>query len=115
MVRRVAAWFVGCSVVASGLATVRRVEAQPAAGPSEVANTARPGRGDEPGGEDEPLFRCKQRTGDVLVTFKAETELKDLIAWVMGFTCKNFMYDPRIISTGRKISLIVPNKLSARD
>jgi general secretion pathway protein D len=63
--------------------------------------------------EDQPLFRCKQRTsGDVQVTFKAETELKDLVAWVMGFTCKNFLYDPRIVVTGRKVTLIVPGKLS---
>jgi len=65
--------------------------------------------------DDEPQFRCKHATGEVLVTFKAETEVKDLVAWAMGFTCKNFLIDPRVVSTGRKVSIIVPNKLSAAE
>ncbi|HEY5947465.1 MAG TPA: hypothetical protein VIV40_18305, partial [Kofleriaceae bacterium] len=64
-------------------------------------------------GEDEALYACKKRTGQVAVTFKPETELKDLITWVMGFTCKNFMLDPRIVSTGKKVTVIAPNKMSA--
>jgi len=31
---------------------------------------------------------------------------------VMGFTCKNFILDPRIISTGKKVTVIAPNKMS---
>ena len=68
-----------------------------------------------PGGEDEQLYACKKRTGQVAVTFKPETELKDLITWVMGFTCKNFIYDPRIISTGKKVTVIAPNKMSSNE
>jgi general secretion pathway protein D len=49
------------------------------------------------------------------VTFKPETELKDLIAWAMGFTCKNFLLDPRIVSTGKKVTVIAPNKMSAQE
>ncbi|MFN0248711.1 MAG: type II secretion system secretin GspD [Kofleriaceae bacterium] len=63
--------------------------------------------------EDEALYSCKKRTGQVAVTFKPETELKDLITWVMGFTCKNFILDPRIVSTGKKVTVIAPNKMSA--
>ncbi len=63
--------------------------------------------------EDEALYACKKRTGLVAVTFKPETELKDLITWVMGFTCKNFILDPRIVSTGKKVTVIAPNKMSA--
>ncbi len=63
--------------------------------------------------EDEALYACKKRTGQVAVTFKPETELKDLITWVMGFTCKNFILDPRIVSTGKKVTVIAPNKMSA--
>jgi general secretion pathway protein D len=66
-------------------------------------------------GEDEALYACKKRTGQVAVTFKPETELKDLITWVMGFTCKNFMLDPRIVSTGKKVTVIAPNKMSAQE
>jgi general secretion pathway protein D len=64
-------------------------------------------------GEDEALYSCRKRTGQVAVTFKPETELKDLIAWVMGFTCKNFILDPRIVSTGKKVTVIAPNKMSS--
>src|SRR6185436_18890758 len=66
-------------------------------------------------GEDEQLYSCKKRTGQVSVTFKPETELKDLITWVMGFTCKNFILDPRIVSTGKKVTLIAPNKMSSSE
>ena len=66
-------------------------------------------------GEDDALYSCKKRTGQVAVTFKPETELKDLITWVMGFTCKNFMLDPRIVSTGKKVTVIAPNKMSAHE
>ena len=66
-------------------------------------------------GQDDALYSCKKRTGQVAVTFKPETELKDLITWVMGFTCKNFMLDPRIVSTGKKVTVIAPNKMSAQE
>ena len=66
-------------------------------------------------GEDEALYSCKKRSGQVAVTFKPETELKDLITWVMGFTCKNFIMDPRIVSTGKKVTVIAPNKMSATE
>ncbi|MBA3542756.1 MAG: hypothetical protein H0T79_24275, partial [Deltaproteobacteria bacterium] len=70
---------------------------------------------DVPAGDDDKLFSCHKSNGMVSVTFKPETELKDLLAWVMGFTCKNFIADPRIVSTGKKVTIIAPNKLSAAD
>src|SRR5687768_15709062 len=82
--------------------------AQPAPTPSPNAPTPAPG-------EDDALYSCKKRTGQVAVTFKPETELKDLITWVMGFTCKNFLLDPRIVSTGKKVTVIAPNKMSAQE
>ena len=51
----------------------------------------------------------------VAVTFKPETELKDLVTWVMGFTCKKFLLDPRIVSTGKKVTVIAPKKMSAAE
>ena len=89
-------------------------QAQPATTP--VANTTpgAPGAAGTPAaGEDDKLYNCKQlKTGQVSVTFKPETELKDLITWVMGFTCKNFIFEPRIVSTGKKVTLIAPNKMT---
>ncbi|HEU4734982.1 MAG TPA: hypothetical protein VFT22_44120, partial [Kofleriaceae bacterium] len=82
--------------------------AQPAVTPTSNPAATAPG-------EDEALYSCKKRTGQVAVTFKPETELKDLITWVMGFTCKNFILDPRIVSTGKKVTVIAPNKMSSNE
>ena len=87
------------------------VFAQPATSPT----TPTGGNASAIPGDDDALYSCKKRTGQVAVTFKPETELKDLITWVMGFTCKNFMLDPRIVSTGKKVTVIAPNKMSAQE
>jgi general secretion pathway protein D len=74
-----------------------------------------PGGGSAPAPQqpqDDPLYACGKRTGPIAVTFKPETELKDLITWVMGFTCKNFILDPRIVSTGKKVTVIAPLKMT---
>src|SRR5262245_37112802 len=60
---------------------------------------------------DDELYSCKKGAGTVAVAFKPDTEVKDLITWAMGFTCKSFMLDtPRV--AGRKVTLIVPNRMS---
>lgn len=82
--------------------------------PAPVGDAPKPA-GDAATPQDDPLYSCKKRTGLVSVTFKPETELKDLITWVMGFTCKNFTFDPRIVSTGKKVTVIAPNKMSAAE
>ncbi len=88
--------------------------AQPAPKDKEADKAADKDKDKTPAaGEDEALYSCKKRSGQVAVTFKPETELKDLITWVMGFTCKNFVLDPRIVSTGKKVTVIAPNKMSA--
>ena len=89
-------------------AGARRVRAARARAGAAATGTPR-------AGEDDALYSCKKRTGQVAVTFKPETELKDLITWVMGFTCKNFILDPRIVSTGKKVTVIAPNKMSAAE
>ena len=109
--------FTGVTAVLAGLVpapgswTSRIASAQPAA-ERTVATTPTPPPAP---GEDEALYSCKKRTGQVAVTFKPETELKDLITWVMGFTCKNFILDPRIVSTGKKVTVIAPNKMSSTE
>lgn len=61
---------------------------------------------------DESPYRCKQKQGDVEITFKSELELKDLLTWAVGFTCKKFVLEPRIVATGRKVMLVAPGKQS---
>ncbi|HEY0482172.1 MAG TPA: type II secretion system secretin GspD [Kofleriaceae bacterium] len=95
-----------CAV--SWFAGVRRVAAQPAA----AEPRSPPG---ERAADDEPQFRCKDHPGPVMVTFKAEAEVRDLIAWVMGLTCRSFLLDPRVVATGRKVSIIVPRPVTPGD
>ncbi|MEO8550769.1 MAG: type II secretion system secretin GspD [Kofleriaceae bacterium] len=95
-------------VVLTLLAITTPVIAQPTTKP--VSDEKTPAAG-----EDDTLYSCKKKTGMVAVTFKPETELKDLIAWVMGFTCKNFILDPRIVQTGKKVTVIAPLKMSQQE
>ncbi len=66
-------------------------------------------------GEDAQLYSCHKANGMTAATFKPDTELKDLITWVSGFTCKNFIFDPRIVSTGKKITVMAPLKMSTAE
>lgn len=61
---------------------------------------------------DEELYRCKTATPEVVMSFKPEMEIKDLVTWAIGFTCKPFMLAPNIVATGRKVTLIAPTKMS---
>jgi general secretion pathway protein D len=87
------------------VASVRQIAAQPAAQERPVAASS----------EDGPLFQCKKSLADVVVSFKSDVDIKELITWAMGFTCNSFLYDPRIVATGRKVALITPNKMSAAE
>jgi general secretion pathway protein D len=86
-------------IVITIFAEVRQVAAEP------ISEVKAPG-------EEEALYSCKQRADSVVVTFKSEAEVKDLITWVVGFTCKSFLLDPRIVATGRKVSIVTPNKMT---
>lgn len=86
-------------------ATAAPVFAQPAGSGTTPASAS----------DDQPVYVCKHASGTVAVNFKPESELKDLITWAMGFTCKNFILDPRIVSTGKKVTVIAPNKMTATD
>jgi general secretion pathway protein D len=84
------------------------VLAQPTASPSGSNKDK-----DKDAAEDESLYSCGKKTGDVVVSFKPETELKDLITWVMGFTCKTFVLNPSVVATsGKKVTIIAPLKQS---
>lgn len=70
--------------------------------------------GDSASGEDEALYNCGKAKGKVSVSFKPEVELKDLITWAMGFTCKNFVYGAGIGGRSAKVTIIAPKKMTAR-
>src|SRR5262249_1573070 len=68
------------------LAASLPAHAQPV--PPDKAGGSGSGSGATGGLSDEQLYPCKNAKGMVAVTFKPETELKDLVTWAMGFTCK---------------------------
>lgn len=93
--------FVSAWLVASAPLTA---VAQPAPGASEAGKDA---------AADDVLYKCNRKAGGrTTISFKPETELKDLITWAMGFTCKNFIFEPRIVATGKKVTLISPNRMT---
>src|SRR5437016_4053415 len=97
------------AAVTAALLLPRFVIAQPAPG-APGAGSAAPVAGSS---QDEPLYNCgKNKTKEVVWNLKPETELKDLITWVMAFTCRNFILDPRIVSTGKKVTIIAPVKMT---
>jgi general secretion pathway protein D len=57
---------------------------------------------------DAALYSCKKKQTAVEITLKPEIELKELVAWAVGFTCKKFVWEPRIVASGRKVTLIAP-------
>ncbi|MBK9070937.1 MAG: type II secretion system secretin GspD [Myxococcales bacterium] len=66
-------------------------------------------------GEDETLYSCKKAKGSITISFKPESELKDLITWAMSFTCKNFIYEAGILARSKKVTIISPLKMSPQD
>src|SRR5450432_815660 len=68
-----------------------------------------------PSEDETQLYHCKDKVGQVSVTFKPETELKDLVTWVMGFTCHNFMYDPSFVQRVKKVTIIAPNTMTPHE
>ena len=65
--------------------------------------------------DDVQLYHCKDKTAAVSVTFKPETEVKDLVTWAMGFTCRNFMFDTSNIQRGKKVTIIAPNSMTPQE
>ncbi len=64
---------------------------------------------------EEAVYNCGKHKGKVSVSFKPEVEIKDLVTWAMGFTCKNFVFAPGVISRKGKVTIIAPKKMSKRE
>ncbi len=62
-------------------------------------------------GEDARLYNCMQGKTPVTITLKPETEVNDLLTWVMSFTCKTFVLDPRVVATGKKVTIVAPKAM----
>ncbi|HEY1547666.1 MAG TPA: type II secretion system secretin GspD [Kofleriaceae bacterium] len=58
------------------------------------------------------LYHCEKPVAKVAVSFKPETDLKELVSWAMGFTCRNFMFDPSYVQRGKKINVVTPEEMT---
>ncbi len=66
------------------------------------------------GEDDDAFYNCAKAKKPVLVNFKPETELKELVDWAMSFTCKNFVYSSNIGGRSAKVTIMTPKKMSPR-
>lgn len=64
--------------------------------------------------DDAAALSCRHLPDQVVITFKPEMEVKDLITWAMGFTCNRYLYDNRFIQN-RHVTVIAPEKMSPHD
>ena len=62
--------------------------------------------------DDEELYHCTKPPAKVAVSFKPETDLKELASWAMGFTCKNILYDSSLIQRGKKLNAMTPQEMT---
>jgi len=98
---------------AAYVAVSHRASAQPVPPPNGSGSGAN--TGSNAGSADDKFYNCKTGVTKVDVNFKPEMDVKDLIAWAMGFSCKNFMYDPRIVATGKKVTIIASKSMSPQE
>jgi general secretion pathway protein D len=66
-------------------------------------------------GEDDDLYSCRAAKGDVKVSFKPGIALADLVTWAMSFTCKTFVYAPRLASRALGVTVMAPRPMSSRE
>jgi len=70
-----------------------------------------PALADDDDPADAALYHCNDKQASVVVTFKPETEVKDLVTWAMGFSCKQLIFESRTLGA-RKVTLIAPNRVT---
>jgi general secretion pathway protein C len=63
--------------------------------------------------DDEPLYTCKVATGKLRAYFKPETELKDVVTWVMGFSCKTIVVGAGV-DMSTKVTILAPNAMTTK-
>jgi general secretion pathway protein D len=86
-----------------------------------VAGVARAGeatKSDEAATEasdDDVLYGCGKPKGKFTVSLKPDVELKDLVTWAMGFSCKKFLYASSLASRSSKVTIVTPGTLSGSD
>jgi general secretion pathway protein D len=63
---------------------------------------------------DQSLYNCGKAKGRFYVNFKPDIELKDLVDWAMGFSCKSFVFASGVGGRSAKVTVMTPERLNAR-
>jgi hypothetical protein len=65
---------------------------------------------------DEPQYACAKPAPDAKLTiqFTPDLTLRELGAWVTGFTCKSVVYDGEAAARATKLALIAPSAVTPR-
>src|SRR4051812_33122256 len=67
--------------------------------------------------DGDPLYGCgKSKSKAALsVNLKPDVELKDLVTWAMGFSCKKFVYSSGIAARSAKITVMTPGTMTPKE
>jgi hypothetical protein len=63
--------------------------------------------------DDDPMYTCKVATGKIRAYFKPEVELKDLVSWMMGFSCKTVILGAGV-DGGTKVTIVAPSPMTVK-
>jgi len=66
-------------------------------------------------GDAQVLYECGKAKGTFAVSLRPELELKDLVTWAMGFSCKKFLYASSIGTRSAKVTIVSPGTLTAAE
>lgn len=64
----------------------------------------------------DPLYTCHVPPAGTKLSasFKPDTSLRDLATWVTGFTCKNIVFSSDVPKNATRVTIISPNKMTAK-
>ncbi|HEY8379839.1 MAG TPA: hypothetical protein VIK91_25285, partial [Nannocystis sp.] len=100
---------------ARGLASLGLCSLALASAPARAQDPSRGGEliGDEGGGGPIPFNTCKKTPPGTkfTITLPKETELEDLVNWIMSITCQKFIWDRKVRSG--KVTILSPEPVTA--
>lgn len=65
---------------------------------------------------DDPKYTCKEPAADAKISavFGPEVSLRDLTAWVIGFTCRTVLFEASLQQEVTKFAIVAPKPLSPK-
>lgn len=66
--------------------------------------------------DGDQVYRCHPAspTTKISVTFKPDASLRDLVTWVLGFSCKNVVYSADVAAYADNLTLVTPTELTPK-